>query len=200
MSRSRHLLPLLLLALATVGSARAVEPEAVATAPGVGVGVGAGAPPISIADQIDTYLKTSPGAQIPKDRALGVTPGGEEPRAIHGVVDVAVGTSGYRSAYVRSDIPVGQTGTLSIAASETQFNGRGGRGVWGRGFGAPYGGGDHQSLSIGLALGGAGDSALDPHDPRCRQVRADGSDPTTDPRFEDSRSRGCRTAASRTGP
>ena len=198
MSRSRRLLPLLLLALATVGSARAAEPEAVATAPGVGAG--AGAPPISIADQIDTYLKTSPSAQIAKDRALGVTPGGEEPRAIHGVVDVAVGTSGYRSAYVRSDIPVGQTGTLSIAARETQFNGRGGRGVWGRGFGGPYGGGDHQSLSIGLALGGAGESALDSHDPRCRLVRADGPDPATDPRFEDSRARGCRTAASRTGP
>jgi hypothetical protein len=124
----------------------------------------------SVAAQIDDYLKTSPAIDLPKDTATGITPGEEEPRKVHGVVDVAVGTHGYRSAYVRSDFPVGKTGTLSIAVEDTQFKGRfggygyGGYGGYG-GFGSqPY---RSQNVALGLAFGGA---AQGDADRRCRDA------------------------------
>jgi hypothetical protein len=118
----------------------------------------------SVAAQIDDYLKTSPAVELPKDTATGITPGEEEPRKVHGVVEVAVGTHGYRSAYVRSDFPIGKTGTLSIAVEDTQFNGRFGGYGYG-GFGSqPY---RNQNLALGLAFGGA---AQDGADGRCRDA------------------------------
>jgi len=127
----------------------------------------------SIAAQIDDYLKTSPGVELPKDGAAGITPGDEAPRQVHGVVDVAVGTRGYRSVYVRSDFPVGKTGTLSIAVEDSK--GRGGYGYgypYGYGYGG-YGRGayDSQNLAVGLAFGGA---AQDSADRRCASVAGDG--------------------------
>ncbi len=124
----------------------------------------------SVAAQIDEYLKTSPAIELPKQGAVGITPGEEEPRHVHGVVDVAVGTQGYRSAYVRSDFPVGKTGTLSIAVQETQFKGRGGYGGFG-GFGGYGGPSAGQNVAVGLAFGGA---AQDEADRRCNSVAGDG--------------------------
>jgi len=119
----------------------------------------------SVAAQIDEYLKTSPAVSLPKDGAAGIT-SGDEPRQVHGVVDVAVGTHGYRSAYVRSDFPVGKTGTLSIAVQDTQFKGR----VGGYGYGGYGGYGDqtyrNQNVALGLAFGGAA------QDGRCRDSMA----------------------------
>ena len=106
----------------------------------------------SVAAQIDEYLKTSPAIELPKEGAVGITPGADEPRQVHGVVDVAVGSHGYRSAYVRSDFPVGKTGTLSIAVQDSQFRGRTGYG---------YGGYGGQNIGIGLAFGGAAQSDAD---------------------------------------
>jgi hypothetical protein len=116
----------------------------------------------SVAAQIDNYLKTSPAIALPKDTATGITSSDEDqPRKVHGEVDVSVGNHGYRSAYARSDFPVGKTGTLSIAVGESQ-----GRGVYG--YGGPYGYSGYgnqpyrnQNLALGLAFGGAG------QDPRC---------------------------------
>ena len=121
-----------------------------------------------VAAQIDEYLKTSPAIALPKDDAAGITPG-DEPRKVHGVVDVAVGNHGYRSAYVRSDFPVGKTGTLSIAVQDSRFNGRTGPFAYG-GYG--YGGYGRQAnhnhnLALGLAFGGAAQTAADP---RCRDL------------------------------
>lgn len=119
----------------------------------------------SVAAQIDEYLKNSPAIELPKEGAVGITPGADEPRQVHGVVDVAVGSHGYRSAYVRSDFPVGKTGTLSIAVQDSQFKGRTGYGYGGyRG----YGGG--QNIGIGLAFGAAQSDA----DRRCDRVSGDG--------------------------
>jgi hypothetical protein len=203
MSASRHLVPALVLAAALcAGASRAAEPETVATAPAGSqspTSAAAPAPAASpapsggIADQIDTYLKTSPALALPKDGAAGVTPS-DEPRKIHGVVDVAVGTGGYRSAFVASDLPVGKTGTLSIAVGEQRFNGRfssrfGGPGV-GPGIGVT-----RQSLGLGLFLG---DAAPDPRDLRCRQTGEDGSDLRSDTRFEGGRPRPCRAAEAQT--
>jgi hypothetical protein len=169
-----RLFPALVLAagLATSNAVLAAEPEAVATA------TTAGAPP-SVAEQIDNYLKTSPAAALPKDGANGVTSGSEEPRKVHGVVDVTVGTGGYRSAYVRSDMPVGKTGTLSIAVEDTQGGNRyGGR------F-AQYG---RQSLGLGLRF----DGALDPADCRRRQSAVDAPDLRFDPRMGGEQPQSCR--------
>ena len=121
----------------------------------------------SAAAQIDEYLKTSPAVALPKEGAVGITSGADEPRKVHGVVDVAIGNHGYRSAYVRSDFPVGKTGTLSVAVQDTQFNGR--VGPYGYGYGG-YGNQTYrnQNVALGLAFGGA---AQDP-DGRCRDVGA----------------------------
>src|SRR5437879_7009894 len=157
MTPSHRLLSTLILAAGFVasGPVLAAEPEAVATA------AAAGAPP-SVAEQIDNYLKTSPAAALPRDGASGVISGSEEPRKVHGVVDVTVGTGGYRSAYVRSDIPVGKSATVSIAVEDTQLGNR---------FGGHYGGqfapGSRQRFALGLRFD---DDALDPSGQRCRQA------------------------------
>ncbi|MDB5427361.1 MAG: hypothetical protein JWR47_1933 [Phenylobacterium sp.] len=180
MTLSPRLLPALILAaaFAASGPVLAAEPEAVATA------AAAGAPP-SVAEQIDNYLKTSPAAALPKDGASGVISGSEEPRKVHGVADVSVGTGGYRSAYVRSDFPVGKTGTVSIAVEDTQFGNR---------FGGRYGGqfapGSRQSFALGLRF----DGALDPSDCRRRQAGDDGPDGRFDPRLDGQRLQSCRSA------
>jgi hypothetical protein len=198
MDLARRFLPALIAAAALSGAsgALAAEPEAIATAPATSAATLAatGAPPVSVADQIDTYLKTSPAAALPKDGASGVTSGAEEPRKVHGMVDVAVGTNGYRSAYVRSDVPVGKTGTLSIAVGESKFDGRA-YGGYGGGYGGRFGGVDRQSLALGLSLGG---STLDPHDPRCRMAREDAADGRYDPRLEGGRLSTCQAAGART--
>lgn len=195
MSASRRLVPALILAAALcAGASRAAEPEAMATAPAGGqaptsvpasdqAAAPAAAPTASvgIADQIDTYLKTSPALALPRDGAAGVTPS-DEPRKIHGVVDVAVGTGGYRSAFLESDLPVGKTGTLSIAVGEQRFNGRFASRFGGRNLGVT-----RQSLGLGLYLGDAAP------DVRCRQARQDGSDLAGDTRFQGGRPRPCRT-------
>jgi hypothetical protein len=184
---------LLAAALTTAGAAWAAEPEAVATAP---AGT-SGAPPASVADQIDKYLRTSPALAPPKEGALGVTSGAEEPRKVHGVAEVAVGTNGYRSVYLRSDMPVGKTGTVSVAVGESKINGRafGGYGG-GYGYGGRFAGGERQSLGLGFNWGG--DAALDPHDPRCRQAGEDGPAARYDPRFEGGRPRACSVAGAGT--
>ena len=143
-------------AMTVAGVARAAEPEAVATA----APTGTGAPP-STADQIEAYLKSSPALALPKDAASGVT-SGAPPRQVHGVVDVPVGSNGYRSAFVASEIPVGATGTATIAVGETRFDNRGRNGG---GYLGP-GSGSGQSVALGLALGGANPA----NDWRCRQA------------------------------
>jgi hypothetical protein len=169
-----------LAALALAGASRAAEPDAVATAPTSGPSA-----PVSTADQIDNYLKTSPALALPKD-ALGGVVSGDAPRQVHGVVDVSAGSNGYRSAFVATEIPVGKTGTATIAVGETRFNGRG----WG-GPGYRQGPGGSQSLALGLGLGGAaGPASL-----RCRQAVGSGA-VAFDPRFNDDRT--CPTAAGAT--
>ncbi|WP_309604113.1 hypothetical protein [Phenylobacterium sp.] len=160
----------------------AAAPVLAQEAPQATAPVGVGAVP-NIADQIDTYLKTSP-AVLPRPDTLGVTTG-TEPRTVHGVVDVAVGTGGYRSAYLRADLPIGASSTLSVAVRETRSDGR-------------FGPRQQQDLGLSLAFG-EGDG-LDPADPRCRPAL----DPTfggqVDPRRgEVERLRSCRFAGAR-GP
>ncbi|MBX3482838.1 hypothetical protein [Phenylobacterium sp.] len=95
------------LALAALIATPALAEEAQATAPQAGV-----------ADQIAEYLRTSPAARIDDDGVQGVTP--RDDRQVHGEVAVGIGTGGYRSLYMRSDMPIGESGRLSIAFSDTK--------------------------------------------------------------------------------
>jgi len=104
----------------------------------------------SVADQIDAFIRSSPVNELPQDaQPQGVT-SSAAPRQPHGVVSVGVGTHGYRSVYMRSDMPVGETGTLSVAIGDTRFNGG-----YGGGFGGGFGGWSHRSLGVGFAVGDA---------------------------------------------
>ena len=199
------LVPTLIIAaaLAAAATAWADEPEAITTAPPAS----AGAPPVagpapdaatpgvgatSVADQIDNYLKTSPALAPPRDDASGVT-SGDAPRKAHGMADVAVGSNGYRSAFVQSDLPVGKTGTLSIAVGESRFNGN----RFARRYGGPFVGGERRSLALGLYLGGDDASS---QDPLCRRGWGYGSDISGDPRLDGGCLRRCRTVESPASP
>ena len=75
-----------------------------------------------MAEQIDAYLKSSPVLQADEGHVRGVVP--RDDGKPHGVVEVGVGTGGYRSFYIRSDMPVGDSGRLSVAFADTRY-GRG---------------------------------------------------------------------------
>ncbi len=124
--------------------------------------------PMTTDEQIAAFLATSPAVQL-KDSAGGVTrldDSEPEPRKIHGSTGVTIGSGGYRSAYVSTLIPIGESSTLGVAYSQTDHGnnavfyphdsyGRGwnqddlslGRpGRWGRG-------GKSQSLAVSVAIG-----------------------------------------------
>jgi hypothetical protein len=87
-------------------------------------------------------------------------------RKIHGEMSVSVGTGGYRSASASALIPVGESTTVGIAVSKTDF---GRNGAWaygdGYGYGGAYGyggyptrlrGGERQSMALSVMSGNAG--------------------------------------------
>ena len=78
-------------------------------------------------------------------------------RQVHGEMGVSVGTGGYRSGYVSSLIPIGETGTLGVAVSQTDFGKHGGYG-YGGGYGGygGYGGGYGGYGGYGGGYGGYG--------------------------------------------
>lgn len=121
-------------AISTAAPAFATEPDApVATA-------SANDAALTTAEQIDAFIKSSPARtqrQSADDAVDGVV--ARDDRKPHGEVSVAVGTGGYRSVYARTDIPVGETGRISVAVEDSR--GRGfGRGWYGGSYapGAPY--------------------------------------------------------------
>lgn len=79
-------------------------------------------PAMSVADQIDAYLKSSPALELADDDAF--EPTSRPDRRPHGEVAIGVGTRGYRSVYMRSDLPIGETGWLSIAIEDSRYGGR----------------------------------------------------------------------------
>ena len=88
--------------------------------------------------------------------APGADTGG---RTIHGTAGVSIGTGGYRSAYVTSLIPIGESGTLGLAYSTTDFGKTGGYGYRGYdgytgydGYGSR--GGSMQSFGLSLDMNG----------------------------------------------
>jgi hypothetical protein len=141
------------------------------------------AAPMTTSEQIDAYLRAAPTTPWQDAEALDRQEGRPE-RQIHGQVGVAVGTGGYRSAYVQSDIPVGRNGNLSIFVQQTQ-GGRGHGYGYGNGYGYGYDGGygygAHSGQSLGLSLDLSGKAR--PAD--CRQ----GSSDRTARRFDPDQSR-----------
>ncbi|MDZ4374341.1 MAG: hypothetical protein U1C74_23365 [Phenylobacterium sp.] len=94
------------------------------------VSTAASTPAPSVAQQIDDYLKTSPALETDHlDAVDGIVP--RRDRKIHGEVSVGVGTGGYRSIYGRADMPVGESGNVSIAVQQSR--GRFGH-AWAGGF------------------------------------------------------------------
>jgi hypothetical protein len=138
---------------------------------------------MTTSEQIDAYLRAAPTTPWQDAEALDRQEGRPE-RQIHGQVGVAVGTGGYRSAYVQSDIPVGRNGNLSIFVQQTQ-GGRGHGYGYGNGYGYGYDGGygygAHSGQSLGLSLDLSGKAR--PAD--CRQ----GSSDRTARRFDPDQSR-----------
>ena len=105
-----------------------------------------------VTDQIAAYLDSSPALEIPTDGPAGVTASRPD-RQVHGEVSVSAGTNGYRSLYARSDMPVGKTGTLSIAVEDSSGGGR-------------FGGGGARRQGLGIGLG-FGDSTVSRGGDRC---------------------------------
>ncbi len=101
---------------------------------------------MTTSEQIDAYLRASPATPWQDAEALDRQEDGA-PRQVHGQVGGTVGTGGYRSAFVQSDIPVGRDGNLSIFVQQTQ----GGRGH-GYGYDSGYGYGGYSGQSLGLSL------------------------------------------------
>ena len=108
----RLTLALLLLLAATPAAAEVLAPDA----PVVTV---TASPPVSVAEQIDQFLKTSPvAAREVEDTWLDSA---RDDRRPHGEIAVGVGTRGYRNIYARTDIPLGETGRLSVVIGKTRF-------------------------------------------------------------------------------
>jgi hypothetical protein len=134
----------------------------------------------SVSQQIDAYLRSSPAATLPTDTAPGVTAGTED-RKVHGMVEASVGSGGYRSLYLQSEMPIGKTGTLSVAIEQSEGRGYGGYGYGYGGYGyggyghGGYGRGSRQSIGIGLDFSNARDRDGDRCDDRdeARRYRLD---------------------------
>lgn len=160
-----------LLAALIAAPALAAEPDApVATAQ-------PGAPPVSTAEQIDAFIKSSPArdARRADDAAVDGVIAGED-RKPHGEIGVGVGTGGYRSVYGRTEIPVGKNGRVSLAFEDTR-NGYGyGRGWYGGPYGAGplgFGGPDRQRCDLeGLSPARPLDTLGGPHG-RCVRPLSD---------------------------
>ena len=154
-----------------------------ATAPATPV-VTAPSAPMTTQEQIDAFLGPARAADA---RQRGLLPPNHDfdaygpgsyasddrdadgKRKIHGEMSVSVGTGGYRSAAASALIPVGESTTVGIAVSKTDFGRNGawayGDGAYGYGgYGGAYGyggypmrmrGGQSQSLAVSV-MGGSG--------------------------------------------
>lgn len=130
--------------------------------------------PLTTQEQIAAFIAANAPAE---DGRRGVLPADRDEdgkRKVHGSMGVSVGTGGYRSAYVSALIPVGESTTIGIAVSKTDFGKHGGwygdplYGAYGPGYGHDYGygygygpgfsrlrGGERQSIALSVMTGGA---------------------------------------------
>ena len=122
--------------------------------------------PLTTQEQIAAFIAANPNPEI-EDGPRGLVPADRDEdgkRKVHGSMGVSVGTGGYRSAYATALIPVGETTTVGIAVSKTDYGKHGGwydpyyDGIgYGYGYGPGYGrvrGGERQSVALSVMSGG----------------------------------------------
>ena len=126
----------------------------------------AAAPPVTTQQQIADWISSAPPVALVGDGPDGISRTSDDDakdgkRQIHGSMGVSVGTGGYRSGYVSTLIPLGETGTLGLAVSQTDY-GKNGRSYDYGGYGGGYGGygygrgGRSQSVALSLDMTGGG--------------------------------------------
>jgi len=100
-------------ATAEAAPARTPAPEAARATPTT--------TPMTTAEQIDAFIKGSPAARVEAEELAdaAITPD----RRVHGEVSVGVGTHGYRSVHMRTEMPVGKNGWISLSAGQTEGRG-----------------------------------------------------------------------------
>jgi len=151
-------LPVLALALmATTARAQTADemvvsnPHAAAPPAATAAAGGAAAKPLTTDEQTKAWISDAPRL----DRAPAADAGASGKRQVHGSAGVSVGSGGYSSAYVSTLIPVGKSGTLGLAYSQTDY---GNNPVYGYGYGGGYGryhrGGRSQSVAVMLDMSG----------------------------------------------
>jgi hypothetical protein len=69
--------------------------------------------------QIAAWTQTPDGAADGGANKAGIVE--IQPRQIHGEAGVAIGSNGYRSGYITTDIPIGKDSDLGIAVGESQI-------------------------------------------------------------------------------
>jgi hypothetical protein len=69
--------------------------------------------------QIAAWTQTPDGEAADGANKAGIVE--IQPRQIHGEAGVAIGSSGYRSGYITTDIPIGRDSDLGIAVGEEQI-------------------------------------------------------------------------------
>lgn len=130
--------------------------------------------PLTTQEQIAAFIAANPNPDV-ADRPRGLLPADRDAdgkRKIHGSMGVSVGTGGYRSAYASALIPVGESTTVGVAVSKTDFGKHGGwyggpvygdpiYGGYGPGFGRMRGG-ERQSIALSVMSGGPGGRADTP--------------------------------------
>ena len=121
--------------MATAGATGAPISDAIATEPAPAPPAAA-APLEDTAAQIQRWLADSPSN--PDDRDGQLLDLRREDRQMHGEVGVAVGTGGYRSGYITSVMPIGESGTLALTIGQEK---NGYLPYWGAG--RPYGAFDY---------------------------------------------------------
>jgi hypothetical protein len=92
-------------------------------------------------DSVDQQIAA--WTQSPNGDGSNAPAGGPAPpRQIHGEAGVAFGSSGYRSGYISTDIPIGKDSDLGIAVGDTEFKPK------------HFGKVSEKSLAISLRIGG----------------------------------------------
>ena len=125
--------------------------------------------------QIQNWISNrTPGASFEE----GPSPGPQDDRQMHGMVEAGIGTGGYRTYGAAVSMPVGENGRLDLAYREGRnepwgygYGSPGRYGLAGPGFYSPYGvrargyGGDTTSKSLSMGFSWSKDRDSDARDP-----------------------------------
>lgn len=105
------------------------SPSTTVSSAAVATGDGHG---LSTADQISRWINQGRAERAPQEQAWADPWTEEGPRKVHGEFSVGFGSGGYREYAAAVDLPIGETGTLSLSVAQTK------NAPWGYAYG-PYG-------------------------------------------------------------